>query len=74
MSFFDEYLDVKEASQRLKCHPETIKRQIRSDNLLATKIGPKWFIKRMNFERFASAYTPQVGRPSKHRRKQLRLL
>lgn len=58
---FDQYLDANEAAQRLKVHPETVKRLIRMGDLPARKFGNKWLIDRDVLEQFAGTYIPGPG-------------
>ena len=44
MPVWDNYLNVIEASRRLKVHPETVKRLCRQGDLPANKIHNTWLI------------------------------
>ncbi len=59
---FEEYVDVRMAAQRLKIHPESVKRLIRAGKLPARKFANKWFIRQDVLEQFASRYLPRRGR------------
>ncbi len=57
----DQYLDAKEAADRLRVHQETIKRLIRGGQLPARKFGNKWLIDRDVFDQFAATYQRGPG-------------
>ena len=61
MALLDNYLDVIEASRRLKVHPETVKRLCRQGDLPATKIHNTWLISRDVLDNFAGTYSPRRG-------------
>ncbi len=61
MAIFDNYLDVIEASRRLKVHPETVKRLCRQGDLPADKIHNTWLINRDTLDNFAGTYNPSRG-------------
>jgi len=57
----DEFVDAREAAERLRIHPESVKRLIRQGKLPAIKIANKWLIRRDILEQFASTYDPRPG-------------
>ena len=61
MPVWDNYVDVIEASRRLKVHPETVKRLCRQGDLPATKLHNTWLIKRDILDNFAATYVPRRG-------------
>ena len=61
MALWDSYLNVIEASRRLKVHPETVKRLCRQGDLPATKIHNTWLINRDILDNFAGTYNPHPG-------------
>ena len=61
MVIWDSYLNVIEASRRLKIHPETVKRLCRQGDLPATKIHNTWLIQRDILDNFAGTYIPKRG-------------
>jgi len=61
MAILDSYLNVIEASRRLKVHPETVKRLCRQGDLPATKIHNTWLINRDILDNFAGTYNPSRG-------------
>lgn len=61
MPIWDDYLDVIEASRRLKVHPETVKRLCRQGDLPASKIHNTWLINRHILDNFAGTYNPRRG-------------
>jgi len=61
MGFWDSYLNVIEASRRLKIHPETVKRLCRQGDIPASKIHNTWLINRDILDNFAGTYNPQRG-------------
>ncbi|MFC1909510.1 helix-turn-helix domain-containing protein [Chloroflexota bacterium] len=61
MVLWDSYLNVIEASRRLKVHPETVKRLCRQGDLPATKIHNTWLINRDILDNFAGTYNPHPG-------------
>jgi len=61
MVIWDSYLNVIEASRRLKVHPETVKRLCRQGDLPATKIHNTWLINRDILDNFAGTYNPKRG-------------
>ena len=60
-SLLEQYAGVDEASQRLKIHPESVRRLIRQGKLPAIKFGNKWLVERATLEQFASHYDPRPG-------------
>jgi len=61
MSPLESYLNVIEASRRLKVHPETVKRLCRQGDLPAIKIHNTWLIDRDILDNFAGTYNPHRG-------------
>jgi excisionase family DNA binding protein len=61
MPIWDNYLNVIEASRRLKVHPETVKRLCRQGDLPAHKIHNTWLINRDTLDNFAGTYNPSRG-------------
>lgn len=62
---FDDYADVSFAAERLKIHPESVKRLIRVGKLPARKFANKWFIRKDELEQFAGYYIPRPGNRKK---------
>jgi len=62
---FENYLNVIEASRRLKIHPETVKRLCRQGDLPAVKIHNTWLISREVLDNFAGTYNPKPGAKKK---------
>jgi excisionase family DNA binding protein len=62
---FDEFEDVHYAAERLKIHPESVKRLIRAGKLPARKFANKWFVRRDELEQFAGSYIPRPGNKKK---------
>ena len=60
-SLLDQYVGVKEVSDRLDIHPESVRRLIRQGNLPAIKFGNKWLVERATLEQYASHYDPRPG-------------
>jgi excisionase family DNA binding protein len=58
---WDNYLNVIEASRRLKVHPETVKRLCRQGDLPAHKIHNTWLINKDTLDNFAGTYNPRRG-------------
>ena len=58
---FDNYLNVIEASRRLRVHPETVKRLCRQGDLPASKIHNTWLINKDTLDNFAGRYNPNRG-------------
>ena len=61
MALLEEYFNVVEAGQRLKIHPETVKRLCRQGDLPATKIHNTWLISKDILDNFAGTYIPKRG-------------
>jgi len=61
MALLEEYFNVVEAGQRLKIHPETVKRLCRQGDLAATKIHNTWLISKDILDNFAGTYIPKRG-------------
>jgi excisionase family DNA binding protein len=62
---FEQYKDVRFAADRLKIHPESVKRLIRLGKLPARKVANKWFIHKDALEQFAGHYIPYPGNRSR---------
>ncbi len=62
---FAQYKDVHFAAQRLKIHPESVKRLIRQGELPARKFANKWFIHEDMLDQFAQHYVPRPGNRSR---------
>jgi excisionase family DNA binding protein len=62
---FAQYKDVHSAAERLKIHPESVKRLIRLGKLPARKFANKWFIHEDRLEQFARHYIPRPGNRSR---------
>ncbi|MGB1250019.1 MAG: helix-turn-helix domain-containing protein [Candidatus Promineifilaceae bacterium] len=60
-SLLDQYVGVKEVSDRLHIHPESVRRLIRQSKLPAIKFGNKWLVERATLEQYASHYDPRPG-------------
>ncbi len=56
-----QYVGVEEIGERLKIHPESVRRLIRQGKLPAIKFGNKWLVMRDTLEQFASHYDPRPG-------------
>lgn len=61
MADLDTYVTVRDASERLKIHPESVRRLIRQGKLPATKVVNSWLIEKSVLEMFASHYDPRPG-------------
>lgn len=61
MVLWDSYLNVIQASRRLKVHPETVKRLCRQGDLPAIKLHNTWLINRDILDNFAGTYNPRCG-------------
>lgn len=60
-NLLEQYVGVDEISERLKIHPESVRRLIRQGKLPAIKFGNKWLVMRDTLEQFASHYDPRPG-------------
>ncbi len=58
----EHYLTVPQAARDLKVNEETVRRNIRSGRLEATKMGNQYFISRENLNVFASYYDRRTGK------------
>ncbi len=61
MSRFEDYVNVPEAAERLRIHPESVRRLIRAGRLPAKKFGNSWLIARDVLEQFATGYDRRPG-------------
>ena len=61
MEELEQYATVREAAERLHIHPESVRRLIRQEKLLAKKFANSWLIDREVLEQFASHYDPRPG-------------
>ena len=57
----EDYLTVKEAAERLRLHPGTVKRLCRAGDIPAVKVGHTWLINPARLEVFAGIYQPKRG-------------
>lgn len=66
---FNNFLDILEAADHLRIHPESVRRLIRRGDLPALKFANKWLIERKVLDRFAQRYDGRPGaRPGQRRR------
>lgn len=56
-----QYVGVKQVSERLRIHPESVRRLIRQGKLPAIKFGNKWLVEVSTLEQYASRYDPRPG-------------
>jgi excisionase family DNA binding protein len=49
------WLTVAEVSDRLRCNPWTVGREIKRNNLRATKVAGKWLIDPADLDRYVKA-------------------
>lgn len=61
MTEFDDYATVKDAAEKLRIHPESVRRLIRQGKLPAKKFANTWLIEREVLEQFAGHYDPRPG-------------
>lgn len=59
---FDNYVDVLEAGQRLRIHPESVRRLIRQGKIPGVKFANKWLIRKDELEQFALVYDRRPGK------------
>ena len=64
----DDYATAEQAAERLKIHPETVRRLIRQGDIPATKVWGQYLIYRPDLERFAAGYDPNYKAPAAQRR------
>ena len=64
----DDYATAEQAAERLKIHPETVRRLIRQGDIIAMKVWGKCLIYRPDLERFAAGYDPNYKAPAAQRR------
>ena len=57
----EDYLTANEAAQRLRVHPETVKRLCRQGDLRAEKVHNTWLIHSDVLDVFAGTYDPRPG-------------
>lgn len=57
----ENYIGVEEIGERLKIHPESVRRLIRQRKLPAIKFGNKWLVEKNILELFANHYDPRPG-------------
>jgi len=55
------YAGVLEVAQRLRIHPESVRRLIRKGKLPALKFGNKWLVEKFVLEQYASGYDRRPG-------------
>jgi excisionase family DNA binding protein len=60
-ALLENYVGVEGAGRRLRIHPESVRRLIRTGKLPAIKFGNKWSVERATLEQFASHYDPRPG-------------
>ncbi|MCK5922714.1 MAG: helix-turn-helix domain-containing protein [Methylococcales bacterium] len=60
-TLLEAYMGVHEISDRLKIHPESVRRLIRQGKLPAIKFGNKWLVERVTLDQYASHYDPRPG-------------
>ncbi|GAB4443402.1 MAG: helix-turn-helix domain-containing protein [Anaerolineae bacterium] len=61
MGEFEDYATVQEAAEKLRIHPESVRRLIRQGKLPAKKFANTWLIEWEVLEQFASHYDPRPG-------------
>jgi excisionase family DNA binding protein len=61
MTAMRDYCDVDEAAERLKVHPESVRRLLREGKLKASKIAGRWMLHRAYVEQYARGYDPRPG-------------
>ncbi len=57
----ENYAGVDEIGERLRIHPESVRRLIRQRKLPAIKFGNKWLVDKTTLEQFANHYDPRPG-------------
>lgn len=60
-NLLEQYVGVEQVSERLRIHPESVRRLIRQGKLPAIKFGNKWLVERATLEQYASHYDPRPG-------------
>ncbi len=60
-SLIDNYAGVEAVAERLRIHPESVRRLIRQGKLPAIKFGNKWLVEKVVLEQYASHYDPRPG-------------
>jgi excisionase family DNA binding protein len=61
MSQFEDYVTVQDAAERLRIHPESVRRLIRAGRIPAKKFGNAWLVARDELEQFATGYDKRPG-------------
>jgi excisionase family DNA binding protein len=61
MSELENYATVRDAADKLRIHPESVRRLIRQGKLPAKKFANNWVIEVEVLEQFASHYDPRPG-------------
>ncbi len=61
MSKLKGYATVHDAAERLRIHPESVRRLIRQGKLPAKKFANNWLIELAVLEQFAGHYDPRPG-------------
>ena len=56
-------LTLTDAAKRLGVTADTLRQQIHSKSLAATKIGPLWLVDEIDLDRYAHNHLDRVGRP-----------
>jgi excisionase family DNA binding protein len=59
---FDNYLDLVEAAQILRIHPQSLRRLIKQKKIPAVLFAGKYLIERDKLEMFKANYDPRPGR------------
>lgn len=58
-----DLISTSEAAARLKVHPKTVARLVRSGEVRATKVANRWLIDASTIEVFGKTYAGKKGRP-----------
>jgi excisionase family DNA binding protein len=61
MADLENFATVREVAERLRIHPESVRRLIRQGKLPARKLANTWLVEREVLEQFASHYDPRPG-------------
>ena len=56
------FVNVREAAERLGIHEESLRRIIRIGTLPAEKIGGQWYIDKEQLNMFAATYNAKTGK------------
>ncbi len=60
-NLLENYAGVAEVGERLRIHPESVRRLIRQGKIPAIKFGNKWLVEKSMLEQYASGYDPRPG-------------